>query len=62
MESMTTNKKLVKNKGNDFKPKERLKDKFIDQDGDGINDKRCNGMGIGKRKCGACGKKGGTRK
>ena len=25
----------------------RMKDKFIDKDGDGINDNRCSGMGLG---------------
>jgi hypothetical protein len=34
----------------------RMKDTFIDKDGDGINDNRCNGMGLGcqkrKRNCG----------
>jgi hypothetical protein len=34
----------------------RMKDKFIDNDSDGINDNRCKGMGIGcqkrKRNCG----------
>ena len=28
----------------------RMKDKFIDADGDGINDNRCNGMGLGLKK------------
>ena len=26
-----------------------MKDVFIDKDGDGINDNRCNGMGFGKK-------------
>lgn len=36
--------------------KRRMRNKFIDQDGDGINDNRCNGLGpnngkgMGKRK------------
>lgn len=41
------------NQGNN---KRRMRNKFIDQDGDGINDNRCNGLGpnqgkgMGKRK------------
>jgi hypothetical protein len=43
--------KFKKNKGQC-----RMKDTFIDKDGDGLNDNRCNGMGLGcqkrKRNCG----------
>jgi hypothetical protein len=28
----------------------RMKDQFIDKDGDGINDNRCKGMGLGCKK------------
>jgi hypothetical protein len=28
----------------------RMKDKFIDKDGDGINDNRCKGLGLGWKK------------
>jgi phosphorylcholine metabolism protein LicD len=37
--------KFKKNKGQC-----RMKDTFIDKDGDGINDNRCNGMGLGCKK------------
>jgi hypothetical protein len=30
--------------------RQRLRDKFIDKDGDGINDDRCGGMGLGHKK------------
>lgn len=30
--------------------KNRMKNHFIDKDGDGINDNRCNGFGVGKSK------------
>lgn len=40
------------------KDKCRMKDNFIDKDGDGINDNRCNGMGFGRQKrMGNCGKR-----
>ena len=37
--------KFKKNKGQC-----RMKDTFIDKDGDGLNDNRCNGMGLGCKK------------
>jgi len=48
-----TNSDSTSNKG---EGKRRMRDKFIDSDGDGINDNRCNGLGpnagkgMGKRK------------
>lgn len=36
----------------------RMKDTFVDKDGDGINDNRCSGMGLGhKKQKGKCCKK-----
>lgn len=49
----TINTDSLTNRGDN---KRRMRNKFIDQDGDGINDNRCNGLGpnqgkgMGKRK------------
>lgn len=49
----TINSDSTANRGNN---KRRMRNKFIDHDGDGINDNRCNGLGpnsgkgMGKRK------------
>ncbi len=39
----------MEHKGEHGREHNRMRDHFIDMDGDGINDNRCDGMGIGSK-------------
>jgi len=50
-QNVVKNDSLVRHRFRDNKGKCDSNDVFIDKDGDGINDNRVKGMGLGKRKC-----------